>query len=105
MIEVFQDRDNKNRFQIKSAAGGVLLKSSPFTDAESLENTLAKIKKTATAHLLFERHTNHDGKFLFKLKLQNGTHVGNSQLYDSEAGMENGIKNLKAVLSTLLSLL
>ena len=101
MIEVFQDDNNTHRFQIKSASGGILLQSGPYTDEESLKNTVTEIKRGTANHLLFERHTNHDGKFLFKLKFQNGTLVGTSQLYDSEAGLENGIKNLRTALSTL----
>ncbi|MAU26108.1 MAG: hypothetical protein CMH48_03110 [Muricauda sp.] len=101
MIEVFQDRDDVHRFQIKSASGGVLLKSNPFANGQDVKNAVAEIKKTTASHLLFERRTNHDGKFFFKVRLQDGTLVGNSQLYDSEAGLENGIKNLKTVLSTL----
>ncbi len=43
----------------------------------------------------FERKTNHSGAFMFSLKDENGKIVGYSQCYNSEAGMENGIKNLK----------
>jgi len=43
----------------------------------------------------FERTTNHGGDFQFRLKNINGELIGNSLSYSSEAGMENGIKNLR----------
>ncbi len=50
---------------------------------------------------VFERKTDYNGKFLFILKNSEGKVLGNSMLYNSEAGMENGIKNLKTSISLL----
>jgi len=47
-----------------------------------------------------ERKTNIDGKFLFSIKKNQGI-IGHSGLFSSEAGMENGIKNLKNHLANL----
>ena len=49
----------------------------------------------------FERKTNHSGQFLFNLKDNDGNLIGQSQFYDSEMGMENGIKNLQNRLEEL----
>ncbi|MGB5667196.1 MAG: YegP family protein, partial [Maribacter sp.] len=42
--------------------------------------------------------------FLFSLKNNGGQIIGISELYSSEAGMENGIKNLKNRIASLASL-
>nr|WP_245224787.1 YegP family protein [Pseudozobellia sp. WGM2] len=42
----------------------------------------------------FERKTNNTGQFFFNLNDDKANLIGTSQLYDSEMGMENGIKNL-----------
>lgn len=45
--------------------------------------------------LKFERKTAANGKFHFNLKAGNGQIIGSSQMYASEAGMENGIDSVK----------
>jgi len=47
----------------------------------------------------FERKTNHKGEFQFSLKDSDGKIIGHSQNYNSEAGMENGIKNLRSTIN------
>ncbi|MPM83056.1 hypothetical protein SDC9_130119 [bioreactor metagenome] len=36
-----------------------------------------------------------NGKFYFNLKAVNGQVIGNSEIYESEAARENGIKSVK----------
>jgi len=49
----------------------------------------------------FERKTNHTGQFLFNLNDDDGNLIGRSQHYDSEMGMENGIKNLQTRMEAI----
>ncbi|PIB22956.1 YegP family protein [Maribacter sp. 4G9] len=98
MIEVKNKEDKYYQFVVKSATGKILLESVEFADSQSLENALNELKDTNLPIKRFERKTNFEGKFLFHLKNGQGTVVGNSGLYNSEAGMENGIKNLKNIL-------
>ncbi len=101
MIEVFQDNDDVYRFRVKSPSGSILLNSIEFPKKEKLQNTVSAINRSKGNHLLFERHTNHNGKFLFKLRLKDGIIIGQSLPYNSEPGMENGIKNLKNIMAAL----
>lgn len=98
MIEV-NKRDNKDyQFVVKSPTGKILLESIRFSDNRTLEKTLSELKNEGIPTKRFERRTNFEGKFLFNLKNHQGAIVGSSGLYNSEAGMENGIKNLKNIL-------
>lgn len=97
MIEVSKIDNDRYRFTMKSETGQTLLESIPFEDKETLDTTLKELKTSATLKR-FERKTNFEGKFLFNLKNEQGRIIGNSGLYTSEAGMENGIKNLKKIL-------
>jgi len=72
----------------------VLLKSVPFTDEQSVNETIGSLSLTVSSAKSFERKTNFNGQFFFELKNRQGQVIGSSGLYSSEAGMENGIKNL-----------
>ncbi len=98
MIEIKKAKSNGFQFVIKSESGKTLLESIPFSDKETFDRTLTVLEKGDTPIALFERKTNFDGKFLFNLKNDEGKTIGSSGFYSSEAGMENGIKNLKNTL-------
>ncbi|MDO1514828.1 DUF1508 domain-containing protein [Maribacter confluentis] len=67
-----------------------------------MDKTLQEIKtKRNLTAKVFERKTTTDGKFLVQLKNSLGETIGSSGLYSSEAGMENGILNIKNSLNTV----
>lgn len=43
----------------------------------------------------YERKNSSNGKFHFNLKAANGQIIGTSEMYESAAGMENGIESVK----------
>ncbi len=101
MIKINKKKEGVYVFKLKSSNGRTLLKSIPFSSKEDLDKTLQEIKaKQNTRAKIFERKTTTDGKFLIQLKNAVGETVGSSGLYSSEAGMENGILNIKNSLNT-----
>ncbi|SRR6056297_748995 len=103
MIEIKKTTHEKFEFFVKSEAGKVLLQSVPFTDEKEVNRTVAMLTQTASPVKNFERRTNFNGQFLFELKNKEGKIIGSSGLYSSEAGMENGIKNLNNRLKSQTS--
>ncbi|HLT51281.1 MAG TPA: YegP family protein [Arenibacter sp.] len=101
MIETRLDPEKNFTFNILSNNGQTLLKSIPFSERPSLEAISAQLKELATQPSSFERTTDYNGKFLFLLKDGLGKTIGYSMYYSSEAGMENGIENLKIAISHL----
>ena len=95
MLKLKLNKEGAYSFRLKSEKGHTILKSIPFTKKEEFDAVVAKLDSLIKAPTLFERKTNHNGEFLFSLKDINGKIIGNSECYNSEAGMENGIKNLK----------
>ena len=95
MIEIKKTKSADFQFLVKSETGSILLKSVSFSDKKTLETTLKAIEITKSSIKHFERKTNFEGQFLFHLKNKDGAIIGSSGFYSSEAGMENGIKNLK----------
>lgn len=102
MIELHTDTDASYRFSLRTESGHTLLNSISFSSKFERDKVIRMLEKTPLTRNLFERKTNTDGKFLFGLKNGDGHTVGHSEPYDSEAGMENGINNLREQIKSLL---
>ncbi|MRH99732.1 DUF1508 domain-containing protein [Kriegella sp. EG-1] len=88
-------------FKIQAESHESLLESKLFSTKEEANQLIEGLKNTSVTHFTFERKTNNNGEFLFNMKDATGNLIGTSQSYNSEAGMQNGIKNLKTILVTL----
>ncbi|WP_299536628.1 YegP family protein [Ulvibacterium sp.] len=95
MIAIEKNNGKGYRFIVKSESGQTLLSSVPFSNRSEVRKSLKTLGNARNKPIGFERKTDHEGKFLFNLKDNAGSLIGHSSLYTSEAGMENGIKNLK----------
>ncbi|WBU88893.1 YegP family protein [Cellulophaga omnivescoria] len=95
MIDIVKKEDNTFTFSLKTKNNVVLLHGNSFNTKEELNSAIKEIMPSINSLNVFERKTAYNGKFLFNLKTLNGKVIGKSQFYSSEAGMENGIKNLK----------
>ncbi|WP_297702556.1 YegP family protein [uncultured Eudoraea sp.] len=101
MIKINKQENNTYNFSLNTTTGNALLYSVGFSSKEEIKNVVSGLKLLDKQHYKFERKTDHNGNFLFNLKDKKGQLIGNSQLYGSEAGMENGIKNLKKRIAIL----
>lgn len=95
MIEIRKVGEANYRFQIKNEIGNTILDSISFSSQDEVDKTVSELIPLIDTPGVFERKTDYSGKFLFNLKNLNGQIIGSSQMYDSEAGMENGINNVK----------
>jgi len=101
VIEIVEDHGSRHQFSLKAKSGQILLTSIDFIDKNQMDIIIKMLSTTPITRNHFERKTNLEGKFLFNLKDEDGNLIGTSQLYDSEMGMENGIKNLRNRLADL----
>ncbi|MEO9892887.1 YegP family protein [Aurantibacter sp.] len=90
-------------FKIQAESEEALMESMVFSTKEEVTHIINALTNSPITQFTFERKTNNSGKFLFNVKDSSGRLVGTSQLYNSEAGMQNGIKNLKITLASLKS--
>ncbi|MEM6717719.1 MAG: YegP family protein [Bacteroidota bacterium] len=96
MFELFQSENNqKFYFNLKAKNGQIIMSSQGYADKSGAKNGIESCKKNSTDDSKFERKTAKNGKFHFSLKAGNGQIIGSSQMYASEAGMENGIESVK----------
>lgn len=94
MVEFENVKNGGCRFLIKSSSGAHIFQSSTFDS----ENKARTIFKEISSNPVLERKTNYQGRFVIDIFTPTGTLVGRSKTYTSEAGMENGIKNVKLEL-------
>lgn len=92
------------QFVLKSKAGATLLQSISFDNKSEISEILKLLNQNLYKKHLFERKTDYKGQFRFLLKDDMGKVIGHSQSYNSEAGMENGIKNLTKGISEIKSI-
>lgn len=93
MIEIATDGNGECRFLIKSREGHALLESVSYADSGQMQQVIEQLRRWAPNPAFVERKTDHQGRFHFSLRAPDGSPIGHSQFYRSEAGMENGIKN------------
>ena len=96
MFEIFQsDKNEKFYFNLKAKNGQIILSSQAYESKAGVKNGISSVQENADDESKYERKTASNGKFHFNLKSGNGQIIGSSQMYSSEAGMENGIESVK----------
>ncbi|MGB5700618.1 YegP family protein [Muriicola sp.] len=101
MINIKKEKNNSYRFFVTSEEGNSLLQSVPFSSKKELDTTVKELSPLMNKPSVFERKTSYSGKFHFTLKNKSGNVIGTSNTYTSEAGMENGITNVRNRISNL----
>lgn len=84
------------RFNLKAGNGQVILTSETYESKAAAENGIASVKANAGDDARYERKTSTSGQPFFNLKAGNGQVIGSSEMYSSEAAMENGIESVKS---------
>ncbi|MES2812104.1 MAG: YegP family protein [Bacteroidota bacterium] len=83
------------QFNLKAGNGQVILTSEGYAAKSGCENGIESVKKNSQDDSKFDRKTASNGKFYFNLLAGNGQIIGSSQMYEAEAGRDNGIDSVK----------
>ncbi|MDQ8005944.1 MAG: YegP family protein [Pedobacter sp.] len=83
------------QFNLKAGNGQVILTSEGYSSKANCENGIESVRKNSQDDTKFEKKTASNGKFFFNLKATNGQVIGSSQMYEAEAGRDNGIASVK----------
>ena len=83
-------------FVLKAGNGEVVLRSEQYESKAAAENGIASVQKNSPLDERYERKQASDGRPYFNLKAANHQVIGSSQMYQTEAGRENGIASVKA---------
>ena len=92
---VISKRSNGDfQFNLKAGNGQVILASQGYADKAGARNGVESVRKNSADDGKFERKTSSNGKPFFNLLAGNGQVIGSSEMYESEAARENGIKSV-----------
>ncbi len=94
-FELRQNDKQKYSFVLKASNGEVILTSQTYERRDSAENGIASVKKNSPLDARYDRRTSSDGRAYFVLKAGNHQVIGTSQMYQSQAGCDNGINSVK----------
>lgn len=88
-------KDGQFYFNLLAGNGQSILKSEAYTTKPACQNGINSVKANATDDSKYDRKESTNGKPYFTLKAGNGQVIGTSELYESEAGRDNGIESVK----------
>ncbi|MBI1341652.1 MAG: DUF1508 domain-containing protein [Terrimonas sp.] len=89
-------KNGEFQFNLQAGNGQVILTSEGYSTKAACMNGVESVKKNAGADSRFERKSAANGKFHFNLKATNGQVIGSSQMYETEASLENGIRSVQS---------
>ncbi len=93
---VISTRNNGDyQFNLKAGNGEIILTSQGYSSKASCGNGIESVRKNSTDDNRYEKKTSSNDKHYFVLKAGNGEIIGNSQMYESTSGRDNGIESVK----------
>jgi len=95
-FEIKKAKDGQTYFHLKAGNGEVILVSEMYKAKASALNGIESVKKNAPIAERYDKLTSKSGKPYFTLKAGNHEVIGNSEMYESEEGRDNGIPSVMA---------
>lgn len=94
-FEIKKNKSGQFSFNLLASNGQVILTSELYKSKASAKAGVASVQKNAPNDAAFERKISSNNKSYFVLKAANKQIIGKSQMYESDAAMENGIESVK----------
>jgi uncharacterized protein YegP (UPF0339 family) len=94
-FEIYRDKGGEYRFRLKAGNGEIILASEGYKAKDSAENGVQSVRKNAAEEARFEKKTSTGGKPFFVLKAGNHQVIGQSEMYESEAARDAGIRSVQ----------
>lgn len=95
IFELKAAKSGQFHFNLLAGNGQIIMQSEMYETKASALNGIASIQKNAADEARYERLVSKSEKPYFVLKAANHQVIGQSQMYDSEAGRDNGIESVK----------
>ncbi|MFC3531756.1 YegP family protein [Vogesella facilis] len=95
-FELSKSTDGQFRFVLKAGNAQTILSSELYKSLDAAQNGIASVQKNAPDAARYDRKTASNGKFYFTLKAANHQVIGSSQMYEAEAGRDNGIASVQS---------
>lgn len=93
-FELKSAADGKSRFNLKAGNHETILTSQQYASKATAQAGIESVRTNSQIPARFERKTSKANEPYFVLNGGNGQVIGQSEMYSSAAGMENGIKSV-----------
>lgn len=87
-------KNGEFQFNLLAGNGQVILASEGYASKPSCMNGVKSVMKNAADPKRFDAKVAKNGKFYFNLKASNGQVIGKSEMYEAQAGCDNGIASV-----------
>ncbi len=94
-FEIKKTASGKFHFNLKAANGEVILSSEVYESKRGAEDGINSVKANAWADAQYERKMSVKNEPYFVLRAANKQIIGQSEMYCSKDGCENGIASVK----------
>jgi uncharacterized protein YegP (UPF0339 family) len=94
-FELKKAKNGQYLFHLKASNGQVILASEQYVERRGATRGIESVKKNAPLDNRYERKTAKNGQPYFVLRASNGRTIGQSEMYNTPASMENGIESVK----------
>lgn len=84
-------KDGEFMFNLKARNGRVILTSHGYKTKLACLNGIDSVQVVSREEKRFIKNVTRDGRLYFDLKATNGLIIGMSEIYESEAGLQNAI--------------
>ncbi len=92
--EIQHSQDGQFHFHLKAPNGEIILSSELYKTRSGAKNGVASVQRNGSDPDRFERREDKRGEPYFVLKAGNHQVIGTSEMYESAAAMEKGIKSV-----------
>jgi uncharacterized protein len=82
-------------FNLKADNSQIILTSQMYFSRSDCNNDIESVRNNCTDETVYESKRSFNNKYYFVFRAANGKLIGNSELYSSGAGMEDGIESVK----------
>lgn len=93
-FQIILGKNNEFYFHLNARNGEKILSSQGYSSKASCQNGIESVKKNSQDDARFERKEAKDGRTYFTLTATNGQVIGQSQMYKTVQGRDNGIKSV-----------
>jgi uncharacterized protein len=94
-FEIFIGTNRQFYFRLKTNNGEKILGSEGYATKFACQNGITSVKTFAQDDQRYEKKILSNGKPYFVLKANNGQAIGQSEIYESASGRDNGIAFVK----------
>ena len=94
-FEITTRKNGEFQFNLKAANSQTILSSEGYTTKSACLNGVESVRKNSAREGAFEIREAKNGQPYFVLKATNGQIIGQSEMYASASGMNNGIESVR----------